>query len=668
MKSPDRVAEKPINKSTGPRTPEGKARSSMNAVRHGLRSKKIAALREESYAFDERLHKWMAASDAGDDIEEFLVYRNVALSFELEHVDRARLERCQTLIETADETELIESHQIAEQLYFNAAGATNLYGNSLSFSPKRPKTSWNGEAASENAPSILVHRLEASYSSAVWLLEQFQALRDQLDSPGFWLPHERFKCIRLLGHEPIHANDDIRVATVFVAGHALRRTSKNEFKDLLSDMTDTQRIVYAKQVKARFPELFRPRGQSEYKQMLVDLVDENIDRLKALVQEHEARAEEQAERTFDRLRVDLSHEGQILRTHMIRCTDRLHRGLETIRKYQAKKSERRREKDEASFESPERQRIRSRLGAEGLLAMADLHEARFEGSEEASVPADRELQSRGSVDEHATSNRDEIHENWTNELGSEAPPSLLGNEKPAIELTANSEAELGLDKPVVTLPPEAGHVDAFDDNSSANEPGEPRTEIDADLGAEPEWDGTAASAGGHLCEPNNRLESPADARNSPAVGADEPSQADEDDGLSANATSPTIDLEAGAGAGDESVQAPPDGGASGTEGAAQARRAGDGQHGDLPWPSGKTRNSRTAKPERKRGKQKGGKGRAPSIDVRKLKLDQGPRARSRREREKQKKAVQKRARDLLITGECTSFLEIAERILKEFPP
>jgi hypothetical protein len=530
----------------------------------------------------------MAAGDAGDDIEEFLMYRNVALSFELEHVDRARLERCQTLIENADETELLEVSDIAQRLVFNAAGATNLYGNSPSFNIKRPKTSWNGEAVSENAPAMLVHRLEATYSGAVWLLEQFQALRDQLDSPGFWLPHERFKCIRLLGREPVHANDDIRIATVFIAGHALRRTSKNEFKDLLSDMTDTQRIAYSKQVKARFPELFRPRQRSEYKQMLVDLVDQNIDRCSALVQEHEARAAEHAERTFDRLRVDLSQEGTVLRTHMMRCTDRLHRGLETIRKYQAKKMERRRENDEASYAAPERQRIRSRVGAEGLIAMADRQDVRYERPVESTAVAHGEPQPSESVGEHATSCPNEIPGSWTNELGFAGPPCLLSNEEPTIELIANSGSESGLDKLAVCLPPEAGHLQAADDGGAVIGNSATSTESDVVHGADSGF-------------------------GSPRPGGSKPS--------------------------------------------------------DLPWPSGNTQTCKIESADRNRGPNKGAKDdRGPRMDLRKLKIDHGPGPRSRREREKQKKAVQARVAELVTEGKCESFMEIVERVWKEFPP
>jgi len=58
-------------KSSGRRIPEGRAKSSMNALKHRKRSRKLATLRKESCAFDERLRKWMAIGDAQNDVEEY---------------------------------------------------------------------------------------------------------------------------------------------------------------------------------------------------------------------------------------------------------------------------------------------------------------------------------------------------------------------------------------------------------------------------------------------------------------------------------------------------------------------------------------------------------------------------------------------------------------------
>jgi hypothetical protein len=60
-------------KSTGPNTSEGLLKSSMNALKHGMPSKKQALLREDSFAFENRQRKWMASADPDDDMGEFLV-------------------------------------------------------------------------------------------------------------------------------------------------------------------------------------------------------------------------------------------------------------------------------------------------------------------------------------------------------------------------------------------------------------------------------------------------------------------------------------------------------------------------------------------------------------------------------------------------------------------
>jgi hypothetical protein len=344
MVSPAQAAQAKINaqKSTGPRTPQGKARSCMNAMKHGVRSKRRAQERELSRAFEERYFRWMRTGRASDDIEEFLMYRNVTLSLELEWIDRARRDRRRTLVDNAAETDFDAVEELGANLFFTPAGGAELYGNAPAQAEvtTQRRTSWDGQPAFENDPSVLVRRLEATHLGTVWLLEQFELLRNQLDSPGFWLPHERFKFIRLLGREPVHSIDDLRVAVVFVAGHALRPAAKHAFVDLASDMDATQLKRHRKRVQARFPDLFRDQGQAEYKQMLVDLVDENIERLSALLREHEADAEENAQRTVDRFQFDSTPEGTALSNHLIRCTDRLHRGFETYRKYQSNKRRR----------------------------------------------------------------------------------------------------------------------------------------------------------------------------------------------------------------------------------------------------------------------------------------------------------------------------------------
>jgi hypothetical protein len=534
----------------------------MNALKYGLKSKKLAAERRESDEFLERFDKWMKISGASDDMEEFLVFHNVSLSFDVEYVDHVRRERSKTLIDNAAETEFLAVLELGQRLFFNAAAATSLYGIPTLETKNTPKSSWDGKAVSENDPAVLVRRLEATQLGVSWLLDQFQALRDQLDSPGFWLPHDRFKCIRLLSGQPIHANADIRVSTVFVASHGLKPTSENEFSDLLSDMDETQLVVYSEQVRARFPELFLPREPSEHKQMLLDLLDAHIDQLNELLREHEANSDQHIQQTVDRLRVDLSPEGTILRSHMMRCTDRLHRGLEAVRKHQAYKSQRgenlldywpelapprlrnaarRKPRDggddpverpgddmsrrwNAMFEMgsglfPPHERAAQSSDVDDRNAQSDwiTPDARTtpaDGADPICDPIDSAALAT-SVDVPGLSESDEITGNLPNEAGC-SESRILDVNRTGVGITANSGIEFELDNSAIfasNQPPEASHLWVRHSQSGTSIRGGP-PEMSGALGADDRWPDLRTRIGGHAAD---RRE--VGTRESPVVGA-----------------------------------------------------------------------------------------------------------------------------------------------------
>jgi hypothetical protein len=85
-------------------------------------------------------------------------------------------------------------------------------------------------------------------------------------------------------------------------------------------MEDSQRDRYGKAVRERWPGLFRTRENEEWRQILLALADQNIERLNAKLEVHEENADAQAERTFTRLSFDPSPEGEALRNYLIKCT------------------------------------------------------------------------------------------------------------------------------------------------------------------------------------------------------------------------------------------------------------------------------------------------------------------------------------------------------------
>ena len=105
-------------KSTGPRTRAGKARSSMNARKHGLYAERAKLVREESMHYEDRLRRWSSSTDAQNDLEEFLVNEQVSLSFEIEHTRSARIEARETRIENAEADALARVRDLGNRLYF----------------------------------------------------------------------------------------------------------------------------------------------------------------------------------------------------------------------------------------------------------------------------------------------------------------------------------------------------------------------------------------------------------------------------------------------------------------------------------------------------------------------------------------------------------------------
>jgi len=325
-------------KSTGPNTPEGLAKSSMNAFKHGMRAKKLELLRGDSIAFENRLHKWIAISDPHDDMGEFLVHQNVCMSFEVERARRAHLEGLTSLIENSADTEVEEVFELGKRLFFDPTGPAQLYGNAGVARPRKLRTSWNGQAVDPNDPATLVRKLESSEPGCWFLRGCWEDLRAKLEPGKFWQSHDRLAATRLLGCQPLDSIAVRRVAEIFVASHALNPIGKTPFDDLQSDITTTSGLDRFRQdVQAQWPDLVSTKDTARCREILIELVDQSIEELTTILEEHAASADANAQKTVDRLSVDNSPDGQRLRAYHMKCVSALFRGVETFRKYQGKK-------------------------------------------------------------------------------------------------------------------------------------------------------------------------------------------------------------------------------------------------------------------------------------------------------------------------------------------
>ena len=103
-------------KSTGPRTAEGKKRSCLNAVTHGLRAETLVLGDENPQELEDRRAAWRACLQPGDDVERQLVDEAVVFTWFTDRARRAQAARINASIVNAGVVEGVDQEREAEAL------------------------------------------------------------------------------------------------------------------------------------------------------------------------------------------------------------------------------------------------------------------------------------------------------------------------------------------------------------------------------------------------------------------------------------------------------------------------------------------------------------------------------------------------------------------------
>ena len=98
-------------KSTGPRTAEGKARASLNAITHGLFCKELVLPGESQQVFALLRRLWISSLSPQDIAELWLVDRIVAANWKLR-----RLQESEALFHRSDKNDLLQLEDLEEKL------------------------------------------------------------------------------------------------------------------------------------------------------------------------------------------------------------------------------------------------------------------------------------------------------------------------------------------------------------------------------------------------------------------------------------------------------------------------------------------------------------------------------------------------------------------------
>ena len=316
--------------STGPKSPETRAKSARNSRKHGLRSEREKLAREESIAYEARYFRWAASYGVESDPEEFLLNANLFVASDMDRVRHAYLELTQSQIDNAEDDEIKEVRKTGDLLFTDSRGVpVALYGARRYNNKKPGGPSWGSETAPAIKPQELMEKLESSAMGCYWILEVLEELLERVRK-RFWASGDRLMMLRLLGRNPVDGVADRRVAEIFAASHAIRPVGK-PFDDLLSDMNELMLEAHVKAVAAAWPDLSQRGEKEKARQSLIELVEGEIERVWAIAAEHDTQIKDEPARTRRRKGFVYTKEADAMRRYFLRAKGSVERGGKVLR-------------------------------------------------------------------------------------------------------------------------------------------------------------------------------------------------------------------------------------------------------------------------------------------------------------------------------------------------
>jgi hypothetical protein len=318
----------------GPQSPKRNG-SRFNALKHALTAKTAVLPGEDPEAFQAKIDSYKARLETRNPLEDDLAARAAEASWKLDranHAEVARISR-DTLTKPAAEALRVELEAVAlgQRLFFDRRGPTELYP-SRDYENKQPRTSWDDVPDDPDHPARLIPQLEATLAGCRLLLKFWSELHEVLDMGLCWQSHEKLKCIRLLGKQPINSISAREVALVFLACHAIEPEYAYAFQELRCEIHEDRFKVQKRKLDRWIRAGLTPADATAGRAVLLRMVDEASARLRMLEATHQKLADVVSELDTKILSFDESKSGDQLRRHQGSCNRLMLRNIEAIRK------------------------------------------------------------------------------------------------------------------------------------------------------------------------------------------------------------------------------------------------------------------------------------------------------------------------------------------------
>jgi hypothetical protein len=329
--------------STGPKTPEGKAASSKNAVKHGLTATEVLLPNEDADAYDARLQTWFdhdRPTDPGHVAAiERLVYNQTRLDRCTRHETESTRQRLLHAIDRFDADALAATYEVGRRLIddpFNRAippspvpGAAPPSAAPAPITINLPKQ----QRWIDDEPAVLLLQLQSSAQGIDWLLARWRELLYILETELSWNFYYQNRAIRLLGKrvEDLFDNQDSRkiILAALAAGKdaqewGLLDIAKQSMLGAAGRIDDAYRVEYIATLA--------PSTLEQGRDVLRAIVNDEIDRLMRLRREQRLEDVARMDRdgAEDRALIDVSHAGVLLRRYETATEREFHKTLAEI--------------------------------------------------------------------------------------------------------------------------------------------------------------------------------------------------------------------------------------------------------------------------------------------------------------------------------------------------
>ena len=263
-------------KSTGPKTAEGKAKSSLNAVKHGLAAQHALLPNEDAEAYKAVVQGWIDDLQPADTLEMALVERAAMADWRLKRCVRSEHARLASKVRHAAETHDRERFARAEEL-----GNRLMYDplNRCIVPPVDPDTLRRIHNWRAINPAVVVRELESFAEGVDWMIKRWERIAGILDRENFWHYPEKFEAIKLLGQRPDDALNVEIVGKIFNACRVLHPEPWDITADIQQAALGCEgRPIYA--VRAQWLEAQGPKSFDEAFNTLFNIIRDEVTRLR----------------------------------------------------------------------------------------------------------------------------------------------------------------------------------------------------------------------------------------------------------------------------------------------------------------------------------------------------------------------------------------------------